>query len=175
MSEPYQIFVLLPAGISGKEAVYGTHEVLEEMNGSLEEDCSLYLNDTKDEEPEPEFISTLPEALHKLATWPTLGSIDYAMPEGLITVSYKCPPDSNIVEAIKLSVPEGAYEKGHEESKRRYSELARRLHTRFGANRTIMEWGLEYKDFCWLEEIGRLKRGQIVGKYDLVDLRADGS
>jgi hypothetical protein len=41
MSEPYQIFVLIPDGIHAEKAVYDTHEILEKMGGVLDEDSML--------------------------------------------------------------------------------------------------------------------------------------
>ena len=174
MSEPYQIFVLIPEGLPAKDVVYGTHEVFEKMGGSLDEDSVLYLNATTTEEPEPESITDPLKALDTLATWPTLGSIDYAMPEGMTNVSYEGPPYSYMVQAIIISMLEKAFERGGEESKNRYINLARELHERFHAKRTIMDWGLQYKGVRWREEINRLQKGEFKGKYAFVDLRTDG-
>ncbi|RUT05082.1 hypothetical protein DSM106972_039030 [Dulcicalothrix desertica PCC 7102] len=41
--EQYQIFVLLPNGVSGEKAIYDTHLILKQMGGTLDEDSILKL------------------------------------------------------------------------------------------------------------------------------------
>jgi hypothetical protein len=172
MSEQYQVFVLIPNGIFGEKAVYETHSILEKMGGVLDEDSILMLNDTQNDSPEPEYITDAFEALATLADWQTGGAIAYSMPEFMITVGYKGLPDTHLVQVIKISMMERAFEKGGDEIKNRYVQLAQQLHENFQARRTIMDWGIEYNGFCWDEEIERLKKGELVGEYFL-DIRAD--
>jgi hypothetical protein len=171
MSEPYQIFILLPDSIQAEKAVYDTHEILEKMGGVLDEDSMLMLNETQDEEPDPEYITESGEALATLAQWPTFGAIAYSMPEFVITVAYKGVPYTRSLQAIKISLMERAFEKGGDETKNKYAELAQKLHDQFQAKRTIMDWGIEYKGFCWDEEIERLKKGEFLGEYAIADIK----
>lgn len=94
------------------------------------------------------------------------------MPEFMITVAYKSLPDTNLVQAIKISMMERAFERGGDETKNKYVKLAQQLHENFQAKRTIMDWGIEYNGFCWDEEIERLQKGELVGEYFL-DIRVD--
>lgn len=171
MSEPYQIFALMPQGLPAAKAVFRTHEVFAELGGSLDEDSLLILNDTPDEEPEPEEIGDPAAALERLATWPTLGSIVYAMPEGMTTVTFQTKSDTCLVQSVSVSILEKAFEGGGQQSKARYLTLARKLHDKLHAKRTILEWGLEYGGFRWREEIERLKEGAFAGTFDLFDLK----
>ncbi len=170
--EQYQIFVLLPNGVSGEKAIYDTHLILEQMGGTLDEDSILMLNETPNDSPEPEYITDADNALATLAQWQTFGAIAYSMPEFIITVAYKSSVDTNLIQAIKISMMERAFEKGGDDTKNKYVNLAQKLHENFQAERTIMDWGIEYKGFSWNEEISRLKKGELVGEY-LVDIRAD--
>lgn len=90
----------------------------------------------------------------------------------MITVAYKSSPDTSLIQAIKISMMERAFEKGGDDTKNNYINLAQKLHENFQAERTIMDWGIEYKGFSWDEEISRLKKGELVGEY-LIDIRAD--
>ncbi len=66
---------------------------------------------------------------------------------------------------------ERAFERGGESIKNKYTTLAKKLHENFQARRTIMDWGIEYKKFCWTQEVERLKKFEFVGEYFL-DIRA---
>ncbi len=171
MSESYQIFILIPNGIQAEKAVYNTHEIIEKMGGVLDEDSMLILNETQNEEPEPEYITEPREALATLAQWSTYGAIAYSMPEFVITIAYKGVPAKNFIQAIKISMMERAFERGGDEIKNKYAALAHKLHDQFQASRTIMDWGIEYKGFCWLEEIERLDRGEFIGQYTILDIK----
>ncbi|MBD2771455.1 hypothetical protein [Iningainema tapete] len=171
MSESYQIFILIPNGIQAERAVYDTHKIVSKMGGVLDEDSMLILNETETSEPDPEYITEPSEALATLAQWSTYGAIAYSMPEFVITIAYKGIPDQKLIQAIKISIMERAFERGGDEIKNKYVELAQKLHDQFQANRTIMDWGLEYKGFSWREEIERLNRGAFIGQYAIVDLK----
>src|SRR6266516_3768129 len=107
------------------------------MGADFDEDSFLFLHDTPTEEPEPKAIIDSQKALDTLASWPTMGSIAYSFPEGMANVLYEGPPFSYMVQAIIISILEGAFE----ECKDRYIKLAQKLHERFKAKRTIMDWG----------------------------------
>ena len=141
------------------------------MGGVLDEDSMLILNETEDEEPDPEYIMEPSDALATLAQWQTFGAIAYSMPEFVITVAYKGVPYTKSIQAIKISMMERAFEKGGDETKNKYAELAQKLHDKFQAKRTIMDWGIEYKGFGWAEEIERLKKGEFIGEYALADIK----
>lgn len=172
MSEPYQLIVLIPEGKDPNETVYITHEILQKEGGEVDAgDSHLFLNDTEVEEPEPETVADSVYVLNRLVNWPTLGSITYGMPEGMTTVSYLCQPNINRVQAVKISLLPRAFERGGDESLSRYKRIASKLHVKLGATRTIMDWGITFKGFDWMEEINRLQKHNFVGSYELVDLR----
>jgi hypothetical protein len=171
MSEAYQAFVLIPNGISAEKAVYTTHAILETYGGTLDEDSMLMLNETSDQEPEPEYVTAANEALATLSRWSTFGSIAYSMPEFVITVSYKGIPYEDLVQVVKISIMERAFERLTQEAKDKYLELTRTIHESLHAKRTIMDWGIEYKGFIWDEEIEKLSNNEFMGNYDILDLR----
>lgn len=69
----------------------------------------------------------------------------------MITVAYKSFPDTNLIQAIKISMMERAFERGGDDTKNKYVNLAQKLHENSQAKRTIMDWGIEYKSFSWDE------------------------
>ena len=131
----------------------------------------MHLNDLGDKENEPEPISDGRQAMARLAGWPTLGSIEYAMPEGMATVSFEGPESKQAVQAITISILPRAFEKGGDESRKRYQAIAQELHRRLKARRTIMGWGLTAYGLRWVEEVARLERGEHSGTYSILDLR----
>ncbi len=173
MSEPYQIFVLMVNGVNSNSAVYGTHKVINNLGGGIDEDSLLILNETEGEEPEPTYIEDSEKALEALAKWPTYGSIDYTMPKLSMTVSFKGILYRDCVKAIKISCGQREFEKGNLEAKSICARLAQNLHDAFEAERTIMDWGLEYKGFDWQEETERLRNGVFIGEYNLVDIKRE--
>ena len=166
----YQIYSLLTKGITSSAGVSATNQILKEFHGNIEEDCLLILEDTAIEEMEPAYVKDGDTALQRLQEWPTLGSIEYSMPEILILVSFKHLPTSNFVSCVKLSLPTKSFESLDEKNKRHYSQIAAMLHEALGSARTIMDWGLELGGFSWIEEIERLKKRVFEGEYSL-DLR----
>lgn len=168
MSEPYQIASLIPDGIPAADGIPLCHRVLREDGIIIDSDSLLILHDTDVDEPEPESILDEETTLQRLITWPTLGSIDYAGPEGMVTVSYLGLPGHPLLVCVLISALQRAVERTN--SLPRYRNLATHLHSELEARRTIMEWGLEMKGFSPPEEIARLKRGEFLGEYSL-DLR----
>ena len=173
MSLFYELFVFLPDGIPGGVAVHRTHDVIESLGGELDEFSHLMLNETETDEPDAEPIVDAAEALQRLATWPTYGSISYSMPEGPATVSYDRTGDDPLVRSIKVGIYESMLDQRGEESQRRYRRLARELHDRFGATRTVMDLAPTYRGFDWRQELERLDAGTYVGSYSVVDLRRE--
>jgi hypothetical protein len=174
MSEPYQIFVLLAQSVNQSELVYKTHEILEQLDAYLDENCLLILNDIGNEEFEPEYLETpeqIDKALENLSKWPTHGSISYFMKMLNPTVTYCGEPYTGTVSAIKFSLTQGFFESHEDELKPFFIQLAEKLHLQFHAKRTIMDWGIEYKGFHWKEEIERLKEDKFIGQYDMLDIR----
>ena len=172
MSESYEVLVLMPEGLPSIEVVNGTHEVIDEMGGIIDEDCLLILHDTETESPDIEYISNPKIALNRLANWPALGGLNYVMPDAVITVEFAGTFEANIVQAIRITIPDSIiFDEEGEESKERYVTLGNRLHERFRAKRTIVDWGLLYRGVYWKEEINRLKNGEFVGDY-FVDIRS---
>jgi hypothetical protein len=176
MSIPYQIFVLIPEGINQEKIVYKTHEIIVQLGGCLDEESLLILNDIEDEEYEPEYLENsdlIEKAITKLAKWPTHGSISYFLKDLSPLVTYLGEPNSKTVSAIKFSLTQGFFKYHEDEAKPFYIELAKKLHTKFQAKRTIMDWGIECEGFVLEEELERLKRNNFVGKYSLLDIKSD--
>ena len=88
MSEPYQLAALQPDGLPPRDAVHRVHRLLARWGIEVADDSLLYLHDTADAEPEVESVSDPDEALRRIVEWPTLGTLDYGGPEGIVTVSY---------------------------------------------------------------------------------------
>lgn len=168
MSEPYQIASLIPDGLPAEEGIRRCHRILGEEGIKTSDDSLLALHDTDIEEPEPEALADEASALQRLISWPTLGSVDYAGTEGIVTVSYFGPQDRALLTCVLISALERAVDRT--DSLPRYRRLASRLHAELGARRTIMEWGLEMRGFSWSAEIDRLLSGQSIGEYPLLDL-----
>lgn len=172
MSESYEVLVLIPEKLPVKEVVYKTHQVISEMDGCIDEDCMLILNDTKDVSPDIEYIYNDEVALDKLVNWPALGGINYATPDAIITVEYAGEFAAFTVQAIRITIPDTIiFNENGSQSKDRYAALASILHKSLKAKRTIVDWGLMYRGIYWKEEIERLNNGEYLGSY-FVDLRA---
>jgi hypothetical protein len=145
--------------------------VIDEMGGTIDEDCLLILHDTETESPDIEYISNPQAALNALANWPTLGGINYVMPDALITIEYAGNFAEKIIQAIRITIPDTIiFNENGKESEERYVILGKRLHKKFRAKRTIVDWGLLYRGVYWEEEMNRLKNGEFAGEY-FVDLR----
>lgn len=169
MSEPYQIAFVFPDGLPRNSGVNQCHQLLHDHEIRLAEDSLLYLNDTDTEEPEPEPVTDEETTLRKLVDWPTLGSLDYAGPEGLVTVSYSGSGEAGPVSCIVISALGRVVDQTNSLS--RYQQLGADLHKALGATRTVMEWGLEMRGFSCTEEADRLRAGRFEGTYSLLDLR----
>jgi hypothetical protein len=176
MSEPYEIFILIPDGFSQKKAVYGTHEILVELGGALCEDSLLILNDVNGKEFEPEYLEsdddeTVQRALSRLSTWPTFGLITYSMPWFMIDVLYEGQAYSDVINVVSLGLLEGGFYRNKDVAEEFYINLSKKLHENFHAKRTIMDWGITQAGFSWEEEIERLKQDRFLGEYKILDLR----
>ncbi|MDQ7810266.1 hypothetical protein Q5425_41635 [Amycolatopsis sp. A133] len=169
MSEPYQIAFVFPRGLPRESGVHRCHRLLHEHEIRLAEDSLLYLNDTDTEEPEPEPVTDEDSTLRKLVHWPTLGSLDYAGPEGLVTVSFSDSREQGPVSCITISALGRAVDRTN--SLPRYRQLGTDLHQQLAATRTVMDWGLEMRGFSCAEEVDRLRSGRFEGTYSLLDLR----
>ncbi len=173
MSEYYQIYVLIPDGITSFNAVYTTNELLSQTGGCvIQEESLCILNDISDCEFDPEYVIDPAQALSTLAKWPTYGSIDYLTEDLFVLVSYNGIPFANVVQVIKLSFGQRSFEKGGLETEMRYKQLAEAFHKKFRAKRTIMDWGIDYKGFDWQNEISNLKRNDFKRGYTMLDMRS---
>ncbi len=171
MSEPYQIAIVIPDGLPAEIAIRRCHRVLGEEGIRVAADSLLLLGDTGAAEPDPEPVPDEASALRRLIAWPTLGSIDYAGPEGMVCVSYHGPPGQSLLTCVVVSAQQRAFEQT--DALPRYRLLAARLHQELGARRTVMEWGLEMmQGLSPVEEIARLRLGRFDGAYSLLDLRS---
>lgn len=172
MSEPYEIVSIVPTGLDPWRAVSVCDEILRAAAIVLDEDSQLYLNDTELAGPEPQKVHTPVEALRTLASWPTLGTIEYAAVEGPVTVSYLSDSDPPLVHCVILGVGQRAVDQSAGVA--RYQRLAETIDTALGASRTIMAWGLRKSGFSWSDELRRLRRGRYELAYELADLRNSG-
>jgi hypothetical protein len=179
MSEPYRIFVLIPESVNQENAVYDTHEIIEEFGGYVDnEGCWLILEDIGDEEYEPEYLENpeqAKQALMRLAKWPTHGSICYFIEMILITVSYRGEPDSHTINTIEISLLPRTYEDNEDILKPIFTSLAEKLHQRFSAKRTIMDWSPECQGFVLEDEIKRLQNNEFIGEYEILDIRGNSN
>ncbi|MGB1250917.1 MAG: hypothetical protein ACPG8W_09915 [Candidatus Promineifilaceae bacterium] len=170
MSEPYQLFVLIPEGLLAQSGVRATHTIILDAGGVIDEDSTLVLNNSDEKQDMlPTFIVEEDTALDKLSMWPTLGSISYSMPEGMATVSYLSTLANGHIYAIEISVLPRAFERSCSASNW-YCALGTRLHNTLRAKRTIFGWGLDYKGFDWDKELSRLNNSDYFGTYSLLDL-----
>lgn len=167
MSEPYQIAVVVPDGLPAGTGIRRCHRILADEGIELAEDSLLALHDTGTEEPDPEPVGDGAAALDRLIGWPTLGTLDYAGPEGIVTVSYL--GGAGVLRGVLVSAQERAVDRTG--AVPRYQRLAARLHRELGASRTVMAWGLQRGGFDLDEEIDRLRAGRFSGEYALADLR----
>ncbi|RUT07149.1 hypothetical protein DSM106972_024100 [Dulcicalothrix desertica PCC 7102] len=173
MSDHWEIIIMMPEGLPAREVVQTTHQVISELDGIIDEDCLLILHDTATESPDVEYVEDSQAALEKLSTWSELGGIEYYMPDGMMTVEYAGPSNSGVVEYIKITIPNLEFFKvDGEESKNRYINLAKVLHSKLQAKRTIMDWnvGLLYTSEPWNQEMNRLKNSEFIGEH-LIDIR----
>jgi hypothetical protein len=171
MSEFYQIACLVPSGRSAEKTVRECHEFLRLNRIEMAEDSLLLLHEFGQDEPDPEPISDDEAALKKLLSWPTFGTIDYAAPEGIITVSYFGSTDAGGITCVMISIPDGIFERSN--ARPRYTDIARKLHRKLEAKRTIMDWALQAHGFSYDAELTRLKSGQFSDSYAMLDLRAE--
>jgi hypothetical protein len=173
MSDHWELIVMMPEGLPAYEVVQATHKVISELDGVIDEDCLLILHDTATVSPDVEYVENSHVALEKLSTWPELGGIEYYMPDGMMTVEYAGPSNSGVVEYVKITIPNQELFNGdEEESKNRYITLAKVLHSKLQAKRTVLDWnvGLLYTSTPWNQEINRLKNDEFIGEH-LVDIR----
>jgi len=168
MSEPYQIAALQPDGLPSDEAIPRVHQLLNRWGIHIAPDSRLNLHDTPDHQPEVEPVNDAEHALQRLIAWPTLGTLDYAGPEGIVTVSYFGHSGSKGLKCVLISALDSSVDRT--DSLERYQRLGSDLHEKLPAKRTVMRWGLEMHGFRWEEEIERLRQGLIVGSYPLLDL-----
>jgi hypothetical protein len=175
MADHQQLVVLFPAGRPAREAVRIVDAAVTEAGGAMEEHCDLLLEAT-DEVPDPpaEPVDDPAAALDRVAAWPTYGSVAYWMPEAMVDVFFHGIPHGETLQAVVVSVPEGAYDRGGRETRERYHALGRRLHGELGAVRTVMGWGLLGHGLRLGKEIERLARGEFAGAYPDLDLRGEG-
>jgi hypothetical protein len=169
MSEPYQLAALRPDGLQSTHAIPRIHGLLEQWGIRIAEDSLLYLHDTTDHEPDVEPVLDPVDALQRLMTWPTLGTLDYAGPEGIVTVSYLGASGSEGLKGVLISAMDRSVDRSN--SLVRYQHLGAALHELLSARRTVMRWGLEMHGFRWEEEVERLWHGVFKGSYPLLDLR----
>ena len=172
MSEPYQVASIRPTGLPPRAGVHEVHRLLRDWNVRIEGDSSFVLHEYGSEEPEVEPVTDVDGTLDQVSDWPTLGTIDYAGPEGIVSVSYLGEAGAGL-QCVLISAQERSVERTN--SIDRYQELGTALHDALRARRTVMRWGLEMHGFQWEQEVERLRRGVVEGSYPLLDLRRGGS
>lgn len=169
MSEPYQLAALQPNALLPAEAIPRVHKLLAEYGIQIADDSLLNLHDTADHETDVEPAPDADAALRRIIDWPTLGTLDYGGPEGIVTVSYLGGAASGGLQAVLVSAQQRAVDRTN--SVPRYQWLGTALHETLPARRTVMQWGLVMHGFRWPEEIDRLRRREFEGSYPLLDLR----
>ena len=102
------------------------HALLERWGIQVAYDSVLALHDTADNEPEVESVSDADEALRRIVEWPTLGTLDYGGPEGIVTVSYLGGPAPNGLQVVMISAQERSVDRT--DSVSRYQRLGAALH-----------------------------------------------
>ena len=128
----------------------------------------LSLHRNQGDEPDVEPVADAESAIKRIVQWPLLGTLDYAGPEGIVSISYL--GESSIgLQCVMISAQQRSVDRTG--SVVRYQELGAALHAELPAERTIMEWGLAAHGFRWMDEIERLRNGQFQGSYPLLDLR----
>ena len=172
MSEPYQILTFIPDGVGAERAMTTLDQILTADGGTIEDDCYLYLNDVAGQELDPEPITDGGDARARLAAHPTLGSINYVMPEAMVTLTLHGA--GGRVNCVSLSIPQRTFDNGGEPTRARYEQLARALHEGLAATRTIFDWGIEARGLEPAAELARLRRGERAGDYALDLLRPAG-
>jgi hypothetical protein len=171
VSESYNLYSIFPAGVSRAEAVRGAHEILMGLGGEVDSDASISLHspDLPDAEMVP--IENVGQDLQKLIQWPHLAGLDYVF-AGLTTDVYYCPcPSQDMVCAIAVVVRSTMFDNAGPAAKDAFLKLGQALHEKFAAVRTIMGWGLDAQGFDLAKETERLRQGQFIGGYELLDLR----
>lgn len=169
MSEPYQIACMILETLAAERGVLITHELLRQADILIADDSLLALHDTDTDEPWPEPVLDEAAALRSLIAWPTMGALDYASAEGMVSVEYHRTPGSDTLACVIISAMERAVERAG--MLPHYQHLAARLHSGLNARRTILEWGLEMRGFRYEDELARLAEGEFSGTYPLLDLR----
>lgn len=171
MSESYNLYSIIPAGLPRADAIYGTHETIFKMGGELDNESSLSLQTREGQEPDVVPIRDVDQALLRLLEWPELGGLDYTF-VGITTDVYYYPCTSaDLVCAIAVVVRSTLFDSAGPAAEAAFLRLGHLLHDRFRAARTVMGWGLEAMGFDVYKEIERLSRGEFAGSYELLDMR----
>jgi hypothetical protein len=168
VSEPHQMYVLIPAGVAADRAVATVHRVLLDEGATIREDEDMLLNDL-DENDDREFepIGDPEQALERLVAWPTLGSIVYSLPGSADLVSFE--GRDGMVRAVILDTP-ATINVLAPEAVERYRRIGNRLHNELSATRTVMGWGLSAQGRRWDSELERAAAGDTSGSFELRDL-----
>jgi len=173
MSSPYEICAFFPEGFDREQAVYGTHALGVQWGARVSEESLLLLSRTPSQ---PDVCRDVPDvntALAQMASWPASAGLEYVMHEMMVTVQFLVFPGTPGVAVIGMAIPEHGFESAGRAVHESFAELARRLHERFPARRTVMGWGLERVGDWDVRELERLKRGEFGATYELVDLRRE--
>lgn len=176
MSAPFEIYLFIPEGMPAEDTVTKTHAVMQGHGAFIDEDCLIILHDTETEEPEPRNVIDPIADLKLLSDWPTYGYIDYVAPEIMVFgISLSGIPNQKTINCVKISFTSGVYIGTMPESEVFFLSLAKDLHAVLGAKRTFMAFDpVHYAGFEIEDEIERLKKGQIEGHYEMLDIiRAD--
>lgn len=171
MSESYNLYSIFPAGVPRGEAVRGTHEILLDLGGKVDSDASISLHSPDDPDGETVLIQNVDRDLQKLIEWPHLAGLDYILARLTTDVYYYPCASQDLVCAIAIVVRSTMFDNAGPPAREAFLKLGRGLHDKFRAVRTIMGWGLDALGFDLDKEMERLRRGQFIGSYDLLDLR----
>ena len=175
MSAFFEIFIIIPEGMVAEAAIMNTHTVLTEHGSTIDDDSLLILHETEREEPEPRDVVDPITDLKLIANWPTYGYMRYFSPVMPFGVSFTGVAYERIINCIEIGLHDGIYNESRPRSEGFFYSLAKRLHIELNAKRTLMGWDLTHQSgFHSEDEIERLKKGQIEGHYEMLDIiRAD--
>lgn len=172
MGEFYNLYVVLTRPADATTAITTAHRTILAAGGEIDGDCTFLLeSDDDDDEPQP--ITDVEKVLDDVARNPRLGLVEYFFEGASLTVTYLNEQPGSHVDCIRCSLPQRAFERGGEELRRAVEGLAAQLHAALRAARTLMDWGLQARGFSWHDELARLRAGQVVGTYPIVDITAN--
>lgn len=172
MSEPYQLYVLLPEPVAATDAVPAVHKALLSGGACLTADClhTIAADEHHDDSvPEPVSSSTPEEVIAEISASPHLGLVEYVFSHEFISVGFLNERAGPWVDCIVIGFPARSFDRqaaGHEAM----AALGRHLHSRLRAGRCVLGWGLSAGGFCWIKELHEIRAGRYPNSHPMLDL-----